>query len=192
MMRCLLAHCDAEGHGGLDKRGRDSMRGLIAIVASAAMVVAQVPLVPAYAETLPPAPQVVGENSTIAQTFKAFPNGGEALSKQIAKLLVANPKLAPDLVIYMRNTQGLNRAQKLAAEQGLASAADALKIKAAEIGVPQPQPRVTKEGIYAPEPDDLWLLALGLLAVGAAICAAACGSTPGGGTPPTTNTFGNT
>ena len=157
------------------------MRGLIAIVASAAMLAAQVPMVPAYAETLPPAPGVASENSVIAQTFKAFPNGGEALSKKIAEVIVANPKLAPDLVIYMRNTQGLNRAQKLAAEHGLAAAADQLKIKAAEIEVPHP--RVTKEGIYAPEPDDLWLLALGLLAVGGAICAAACGSTPSGGVP---------
>jgi hypothetical protein len=159
------------------------MRGLISIAASVAMLVAQVPMVPAYAETLPPAPQVAGENSVIAQMFKDYPNGGDALSKKLAKALLANPKLAPDLVIYMRNTQGLNRAQKLAAEQGLAAAADALKIKAAEIGVPQPQGRVTKEGIYAPEPDDLWLLALALLAVGGAICAAACGNTPGGGVP---------
>ena len=157
------------------------MRGLISIAASVAMLVAQVPMVPAYAETLPPAPQVASQNSVIAQTFKTYPNGGEALSKKIADVLVANPKLAPDLVIYMRNTQGLNRAQKLAAEQGLAAAADQLKIKAAEIAVPHP--RVTKEGIYAPEPDDLWLLALALLAVGGAICAAACGSTPGGGVP---------
>jgi hypothetical protein len=140
------------------------------------------PAVPGYAETVPPAPQASTQNAVFSEMFKAYPKGGEALSKQVASLLMTNPKLAPDLVIYMRNTQGLNRAQKLAAEQGLAAAADALKIKAAEIGVPPP--RVTKEGIYAPEPDDLWLLALAILAVGGAICAAACGNTPSGGVPP--------
>jgi hypothetical protein len=143
------------------------MRSLIAITASVAMLMAQVPLVPARAETSPPAPQVVSENSVIAQAFKAYPNGGDALSKNITGLILSNPKLAPDLVIYMRNSQVLNRAQKLAAEQGLAAAADRLGIKAADM------PIVTKDTVIAPPPDDsLWLLALGLLAVAAAVCMA--------------------
>jgi hypothetical protein len=143
------------------------MRSLIAIAASVAMLVAQMPLVPAQAETAPPAPKVVSENSVIAQAFKAYPNGGDRLSKQIAGLITTNPKLAPDLVIYMRNAAGLNRAQKLAAEQGLAAAADQLRIKAADLGVP----------VYKGPPpvvEDPWLIALAILAVGAAICIAAC------------------
>jgi hypothetical protein len=147
------------------------------------MLVAQVPLVPAYAETAPPAPQVVSENSVIAQTFKAYPSGGERLSKQIVGLITTNPKLAPDLVIYMRNSSGLNRAQKLAAEHGLAAAADQLRIKAADMGI------ITKDTRPPVIEDDPWLIALGLLAVGAAICAAgACSSSPSGPVlPPSLN-----
>jgi hypothetical protein len=148
------------------------MRPLIAMVASVAMLAAQVPLTPARAQTAPaPAPQVVSENSVIAKAFKAYPNGGDALSKDIKALILSNPKLAPDVVIYIRNAQGLNRAQKLAAEQGVAAAADQLGIKAAERPVP---PLVTKDVIVAPPPDDLWLIALGLLGVAAAACIAAC------------------
>ena len=158
------------------------MRSLIAITASVAMLMAQVPLAPARAETAPPLPQVVNENSVIAQTFKAYPNGGDGLSKNITGLILSNPKLAPDLVIYMRNAQGLNRAQKLAAEQALATAADQLRIKAAEVNVP---PLVTKEGIVAPPDDSLWLVALGILAAAAAACIAACNTPSGTPLPPT-------
>jgi hypothetical protein len=154
------------------KGGETLMRPLIAMAASLAMVMAQVPLAPARADTAPPAPQVVSESSVIAQTFQAYPNGGDALTKDIRALILSNPKLAPDLVLYMRNAQGLSRAQRLAAEQALAEAANRLGIKAAERPVP---PVVTKEGIVAPPPDEsLWLIALGLLAVGAAACIAAC------------------
>ena len=118
------------------------MRSLIAITASVTMLLAQVPLVPAYADTTAPAPQVATQNAAIAAAFNAYPNGGEALSKQVLGLVMSNPKLAPDVVIYMRNTPGVNRAQKLAAEHGLAAALDQLKIKAADLGVPQWLPRI--------------------------------------------------
>jgi len=151
------------------KMGERSMRSLIAISASVAMLVAQAPVVPARAETAPPASQVVSENSAIAQTFKAFPTGGDALSKRFKDLIIANPKVAPDLVIYMRNSPQLNRAQKVAAEHGLAAALDALRMKAADLGVP----------VYKAPPapvveEDWWLVALGILGVAAAICIAAC------------------
>ena len=146
------------------------------------MLVAQMPLVPAYAETLPPAPQVVGENSVIAQTFKAFPNGGEALSKRIADVIVANPKLAPDLVVYMRNTPSLSRAQKLAAEHALTAAMNRLGIKAAEVAVP---PVVTKEGIVEPVSYDwLWLAAL-IAGVGGACLTTFCNTTSNACNSPT-------
>jgi len=53
---------------------------------------------------------------------------------RIADLIAANPKLAPELVAYLQSTQGVNRAQKLAAEHGLAAAADRLGINAQEVG----------------------------------------------------------
>jgi hypothetical protein len=117
------------------------MRSLVAMTALLAMLVEQVPIAPARADTTPPAVQVPAQDSVIAAAFKAYPNGGEALSKQVAGLIMSNPKLAPDLVIYMRNTPSLNRAQKLAAEHGLAVAADELKIKAADLGVHRWLPR---------------------------------------------------
>jgi hypothetical protein len=183
MTRNILALCVAKGHGGISvaQWGRDSMRALIAIAASAAMLVAQMPFAPAYAESAPPAPQVAGENSVIAQTFKAFPNGGEALTKQLVKVILANPKLAPDLVIYMRNAKDLNRAQKLAAENGLAAVAEQLRIKAADMGI------VTKDTVIAGPTTDWWLIALGILAVGAAVCWVSCTSSPPGTTGPGTS-----
>jgi hypothetical protein len=41
---------------------------------------------------------MVPANSVIAQTFKSYPNGGDALSKKLADPIVANPKLASELV----------------------------------------------------------------------------------------------
>jgi hypothetical protein len=145
------------------------MRSLIAISASIALLAGQLPPLPAHAETTPPAPQVAVQNAAIAAAFNAYPAGGEALSRQLSGLILSNPKLAPDVVIYLRNTPGLNRAQKLAAEHALASALEQLKIKAADLGV------VTKDGIVAaPLLEDPWWIAAAILAVGAAVCIAVC------------------
>jgi len=153
------------------------MRSLIAITASVAMLMGQVPLVPAYADATAPAPQVATQNAAIAAAFSAYPRGGEALSKQVLGLIMSNPKLATELVIYMRNTPSLNRAQKLAAEHGLAAALDQLRIKAADLGVPM----VTKDHITPVEPlEDAWFIALSILAVAAAVCIAACNNNTNG------------
>jgi hypothetical protein len=159
--------------------GEGFMRSLIAITASVTMLLAQVPLVPAYADTTAPAPQVATQNAAIAAAFNAYPNGGAALSKQVLGLVMSNPKLAPDVVIYMRNTPGVNRAQKLAAEHGLAAALDQLKIKAADLGVPI----VTKDTVpvVAPFWEDAWFIAAALAALGAAIGIAAGQSSNGNG-----------
>jgi hypothetical protein len=133
-----------------------------------AMLLTQVPLAPAYADA---APQAASQNIAIAAMFKAYPNGGDALSKQVVGLIMSNPKLAPEIVMYVRNTPTLNRAQKLAAEQGLAAALNQLEVKAADMGVPM----VTK-GPITPPPvyEDPWFIALSILAVAAATCIAAC------------------
>ena len=147
------------------------MRAYIAIIASGAMLLGQLPAVPAYAGTTPPAPQVATQNAAIAAVFKAYPNGGDALSKQVVGLIMSNPKLAPEIVTYMRDTQTLNRAQKLAAEQGLAAALNQLEVRAADLGVPM----VTKGPLPPAAPlEDPWFIALSILAVAAATCIAAC------------------
>jgi hypothetical protein len=75
------------------------------------------PFVPAYAENSAPTPNADSQVSVFEATFKAFPSGGDPLSTRISDMITANPKLAAQLAIYMReHPQTLNRAQKLAAE----------------------------------------------------------------------------
>ena len=72
----------------------------------------------------------------------------------------------------MQTAADLNKDQKQAALRGLAAALNRLGIKAAEYPVP---PLVTKEGIVAPPVyEDPWAWALGLAALGATVCVAAC------------------
>ena len=158
--------------------GGVAMRSLIAVTASVALLVAQMPTLPAYADVAPPVVQVTKQDSgIIAEAFKAFPSGGDPLSMRLADIIVANPKLAADLAIYLRNTEGLSRAQKLAAEHGLATAADRLGIRGADLGTP---PMITKDKLPVEEFDP-WPIVLSILAVGAAVCIAICD--PGTNTP---------
>ena len=105
------------------------LRSVIAVVVGILMVSAQV-LAPAFGQTIPAAQTTGQNNASFDAIFRAFPSGGEPLSMRIADLIVADPKLAPELVAYLQSTQGLNRAQKLAAEHVLAAAADRLGINA--------------------------------------------------------------
>jgi hypothetical protein len=156
------------------------MRSLIAVTTSVAMLLGQVPLVPAFAQSAPPAPQATSQYWIIAVTFNDYPNGGDPLSTRIADLIIANPKLAPEFVTYMRNTEGLSRAQKLAAEHGLAAAADRFGIKAADVAVPP----LTKDTIIAGPVCDWWCVALAILAVGAAAGGIAYGAEHHNNNPP--------
>jgi hypothetical protein len=150
------------------------MRAIVAITASVALLMAQVPLVPAHAEAAPLV-QSVSQNSDFTETFKAFPDGGGALSKRLTDLILANPKIAPELVVYVRNTPDLNRAQKLAAEQALGAAMDRLRVKAAD------RPVITKDTVPVAEPDLWWIPVLALALAGGA-CAYFCN--PHHDTPP--------
>jgi hypothetical protein len=115
------------------------MRSTIAVVSAVAMLVCQIP--PGFAQSAMPVPQPAAFQPTdatpdpaIIDAFAAFPKGGEALSKQLADIIVKDPSLAPGLVKYVR-TAGLNKDQKLAAERGLAAALQRLGIKAADLPV---------------------------------------------------------
>jgi hypothetical protein len=164
------------------------MRSWIALTTAVALVVTQVPL-PASAQNAPTATQVAVQSPSIATTFKAFPSGGDALKMRIADLIIANPKLAPELVVYMRNAPDLNRAQKVAAEHGLATAADRLGIKAREACPPRARAdrrdECCPDGTWRYERqadgtlrdvgcDEAWYIAAAILAVAAAVCIAAC------------------
>ena len=157
------------------------MRSIIAITSAMAMMLAQVPTT-GFAQTAasPPVPQRVtwspaqtteAQNALIAEAFKAFPNGGDALSKRISDLIAGNPKLATDLVKYVRTVPGVTYGQKIAAERGLASALERLGIKAADLPMPVKAPPMVAE-VY----DYTWLAALAAAAgIAGIVClAGAC------------------
>jgi hypothetical protein len=150
----------------------------ISIICSVAMLVAQMP--PGFAQnavSTPAQPAAFGPAqdvtpAAIVDAFKAFPKGGDQLSKRIEDIIVADPKLAPDLAKYVQTAPDLNKEQKQAALRGLAAALNRLGINAAEL------PVYTKEGApppvvpaYAEVPPFVPFLALAALA---GICVVAC------------------
>jgi len=151
-----------------------TMRSVVALTTAAALVMAGVPVVPSYAETAA-APVRAGAEApdpAVINLFKAYPNGGEKLSKGIADLVVSNRKLAPNLANYVVNTPGLSKGQKIAAERGVAAALERLGINAADI--------YTKAPPLAPPPppveagfNPLWLLVAAAV-IGGIICAFEC------------------
>lgn len=152
------------------------MRSAIAVVSAASLIVAQVPAV-GFAQTAAPlqpvtlGPAQTAQNPVIAEAFKAFPNGGDAFSKRIADLIVGDPKLATDVLRFVKTGPGVTYGQKIAAERGLAAALDRMGVKAADM--PVKAPRAPVEEPY----DYTWLAALAAAALIAGIvCAAECPS----------------
>src|SRR5262245_61777136 len=157
----------------------------ISVACSVAMLVAQTPpgfaqnaSIPASQVAFTPGQEDVTPGPAILAAFKAFPKGGDQLSKRIEDLIVGDPKLAPGLAKYMQTSTDLSKEQKQAAFRGLAAALNRLGINAAEL------PVYTKEGApppaYVPPPG----VALGAAALAAAalagICVVACqGENPG-------------
>ena len=95
----------------------------------------------------------------VVAAFKAFPKGGDPLTKRIADLIAKDPNLAPGLVKYMQTDPSLTNDQKKAAERGFAEALKRLGIMAADMEVytkaPPPPP---------PTCEWCWLLALAAIA----------------------------
>jgi hypothetical protein len=151
----------------------------ISIMCSVAMLVAQMP--PGFAQnavSTPAQPAAFGQAQdvtppAIVDAFKAFPKGGDLLSKRIEDIIVTDPKLAPGVAKYVQTAPDLNKEQKLAALRGLAAALNRLGIKAAEMPVP-----VYKEApppVGAPPPVvEPWVLLVGLAATAGIVCAALC------------------
>jgi hypothetical protein len=143
-----------------------------------AMLVAQIPHGFAQNAASPPPSQAafspaedVTPSPVILDAFKAFPKGGDQLSKRIEDLIVADPKLAPGLAKYMQTAQDLNNEQKRAAFRGLAAALNRLGIKAAELPVytkeaPPPVP-------YAEGPPLVAILGT-IVGLGVFACVLAC------------------
>jgi hypothetical protein len=142
------------------------------------MLVAQIPpgfaqdavSTPARPATFSPT-QDVPPGPAIVDAFKAFPKGGDQLSKRIEDMIVADPKLAPDLAKYVQTAPDLNKDQKQAALRGLAAALNRLGIKAAELPVYTKEAPPPVAPVYGEVPPFVPLLALAALA---GICAVAC------------------
>src|SRR5690242_13613572 len=106
-------------------------------LACMAMLMAQIP--PGFAQnagSIAPSQAAFApaENVTlspaIVDAFKAFPKGGELLSKRVEEIIVADPKLAPGLAKHIQTASDLTKEQKQAAFRGLAAALNRLGIKA--------------------------------------------------------------
>jgi len=105
--------------------------------------------------------QDVTPSPAILAAFKAFPKGGDLLSKSIEEIIVTDPKLAAGVAKYVQTAPDLNKDQKLAALRGLAAALNRLGIQAADMPVKAP-PRT--EVAAPPEFDALPLVALAAFA----------------------------
>jgi hypothetical protein len=148
----------------------------IGVVCSVAMLAAQIPSGFAQnAASTPPSQAAfspaedVTPSPAILDAFKAFPKGGDLLSKRIEDVVVTDPKLAPGLAKYVQTAPDLNKEQKQAAFRGLAAALNRLGIKAAELPLAkEPPPPVYAEPGVGPGP------LLALVGLGVFACVLAC------------------
>src|SRR5262249_51842273 len=142
----------------------------ISVISGIAMLVAQIPpgfaqnavSTPAQPAAFDPAQDVTPR--AIVDAFKAFPKGGDQLSKRIEGMIVADPKLAPDLAKYVQTAPDLNKEQKQAALQGLAAALNRLGINAAELPVYTKEPPPVVPPVYGEVPPIVPLIPLAVLA----------------------------
>jgi hypothetical protein len=158
----------------------------ISVACSVAILVAQIP--PGFAQNAASTPpsqaaftptEDITPSPAILDAFKAFPKGGDLLSKRIEDIIVADPKLAPGLAKYMQTAPDLNKEQKQAAFRGLAAALNRLGIKAAELPLP------AKEPAYVAPPPEVYPGAalLALLGLGVFACVLACFQEEGAAAP---------
>jgi hypothetical protein len=148
----------------------------ISVACSVAMLVAQIP--PGFAQNAAPTPpsqaafspaEDVTPSPAILDAFKAFPKGGDLLSKRIEEIIVTDPKLAPGLVKYVQTAPDMSKEQKQAAFRGLAAALNRLGVKAAELPLAkEPPPPVYAEPGVGPGP------LLALVGLGVFACVLAC------------------
>jgi hypothetical protein len=104
------------------------MRKIVAIATALATMMSAV--VPGYAQSVAArsGPAKAEVNPVLVATFKAFPNGGQALTDRIRTLILQNNDVAPGLARYLRSTAVLSAGQRDAAEKALAEALSRLGI----------------------------------------------------------------
>ena len=121
------------------------LRSAVVIVSSVAFVGAQI--APGFAQNVAP-PQVKSAtfnptqdatpSPAIVAAFKAYPKGGDGLSKRLENIIVSEPDAAPGLVKYVQTTPNLTQEQKRAAFDGLAAALNRMGINAADMPTKAP------------------------------------------------------
>ena len=150
----------------------------VAIISSGALLVAQI--APGFAQNTVPPParpatfspaQDATPSPVIVDAFKAYPKGGDELSKRIEDIIVGDPNLAPGLAKYVQTTPGLTKEQKLAAVRGLAAALNRMGINAADMPLKAPPAAVPPPVAECPE-----CVLLALAAIGGLICLGVCPS----------------
>lgn|SRR5262245_26701128 len=156
----------------------------VVVVSSVALVVAQIS--PGFAQNAAP-PQVQSAAvapapdatpiPAIVDAFKAYPKGGDELSKRLENIIVSDPDAnAPGLVKYVQTTPSLTKEQKRAAFDGLAAALNRMGINAADMPTKAP---VYKAPVYkAPPPPpvaECWgCLLFAAAVIAGVICAVEC------------------
>jgi hypothetical protein len=142
------------------------MRSIIGTVSVVALLLAQVPISPGFAQsaTQPATKHAAVPDPAIVAAFKSFPEGGDQLSSRLADLIVTRPKLAIQMADYIQATPSLSYAQKVAAQHGLGIALKRMKIYAADMPVKAlpPPPPPPPAGVF----DPTWLIMAALLAGG--------------------------
>lgn len=153
----------------------------VVIVSSVALVITQI--APGFAQnaapprvqsvTLSPA-QDATPSPAIVNAFKAYPKGGDELSKRIEDIIVGDPNLAPGLAKYVQTDQSLNKEQKQAAYNGLAAALNRLGINAADMPTKAPIYKAPAAPVVPP-PVACWeCVVFALAVIGGVICAVEC------------------
>ena len=154
----------------------------VVIVSSVALVVAQIP--PGFAQNaapprvqsaaVAPAPDAI-PSPAIVDAFKAYPKGGDELSKRIADIIVSDPdNAAPGLVKYVQTTPSLTKEQKRAAFDGLAAAMNRMGINAADMPTKAPVYKAPPAAVPPPVTECWGCLLFAAAVIAGVICAVEC------------------
>lgn len=153
----------------------------VVVISSAALLMAQMPQ--GFAQSTAPQAQAAAlgraQDATLSPAivgaFKAYPKGGDELSKRIEDIIVGDPNLAPGLAKYVQTAPDLNKEQKRAAFNGLAAALNRMGINAADMAVKAPVYKAPPAPPPPPPVAECWeCLLVALAAIGGAICAVEC------------------
>ncbi len=118
------------------------MRNTVAFLTAVAMFSASMPPVSVFAQdrvaTANAGVSVAPISPVVLATLKAFPNGGQALTDHIRLLVLQNNDLATDVARAIKAGGLLTKAQREAAEKGLAEALARLGVMAEAPGALTP------------------------------------------------------